>query len=89
MQQTGSIRMVRRSLPPPEKVTLKDALQILLGLVMIPLGAAILVRTIMAGAVIPAVLIGGAFIGFGVYRSLFAWGRIRWYLQDRGASRRD
>ncbi len=81
--------MVKRRLPPPEKVTVRDALQILLGLVMIPLGGVILVRTMTAGAAVPAILIGGAFVAFGVYRTLFAWGRIRWYLQARGATRRD
>ncbi len=68
-----------RRLPPPEKFTPRDVLQILLGLVMIPLGALILYDTLSLGALLPGLLIGGAFLGFGVYRTLFAWGRVRWY----------
>jgi uncharacterized membrane protein HdeD (DUF308 family) len=68
-----------KRLPPPEKFTVRDALQILLGLVMIPLGAMILYNTLRLGAVVPALLIGGAFLAFGAYRTLFAWGRVRWY----------
>lgn len=72
-----------KSLPAPVKFTVRDALQILLGVVMIPLGAAILFNTLARGAVLPALLIGGAFIAFGVYRTLFAAGRIRWYREIR------
>ncbi len=72
-----------RSLPPPSKFTIRDLLQILLGLVMIPLGMMIMVNTLVRGAVVPALLIGGAFVAFGVYRTLFAAGRIRWYRQLR------
>jgi hypothetical protein len=81
--------MRKRSLPPPERFTLRDGVQILLGLVMIPLGAVILGRTWMEGAFVPAVLIGGAFIAFGIYRGLFAWGRIRWYMRGHGAAKRE
>jgi uncharacterized membrane protein HdeD (DUF308 family) len=79
--------MQRRSLPQPEKFTLKDALQILLGVLMIPLGALIFVRTWQLGAILPAILIGGAFLCFGVYRTLFAWGRLKWYTRLRGAGK--
>ncbi len=72
-----------RSLPPPSKFTLRDLLEILIGLVMIPLGMMILFNTLVRGAVVPALLIGGAFVAFGVYRTLFAVGRIRWYRQLR------
>lgn len=81
--------MRKRDLPSPARFTLGDALQILFGLVMIPLGAVILGRTFIAGAPIPAVLIGGAFIGFGIYRTLFAWGRIRWFLEVQRTAKRD
>ena len=73
----------RRTLPPPDRFTLRDGLQILFGLIMIPLGLAILGNTLTRGAALPALLIGGAFIAFGVYRSLFAFGRVRWYRQNR------
>ncbi len=77
-----------RQLPPPQKFTLRDVLQILLGIIMVPLGLVILYRTWAAGAILPAILIGGAFIAFGIYRTLFAYGRIRWYLQSRGVTKR-
>ncbi len=68
-----------RTLPPPTKFTLRDLLQILIGLVMIPLGMMILLNTLARGALVPALLIGGAFVAFGLYRTMFAVGRIRWY----------
>ncbi len=77
----------RRALPPPEKFTIQDVLQIIVGLLAIPLGAVILVRAWMLGGYLPAVLVGGAFLGFGVYRTLFAIGRIRWYLETRRESK--
>lgn len=81
--------MARRNLPQPERFTVGDATQIFLGIVMVPLGIVIFGRTWVAGAPLAAILIGGAFIAFGVYRSLFAWGRIRWYMQSRGETRND
>ncbi len=75
----------RRQLPPPDKFTVRDGLQILFGIIMIPLGAMILFNTLMRGAVLPALLIGGAFVAFGVYRTLFAFGRMRWYRENKGA----
>ncbi len=71
------------SLPPPSQFTLHDGIQILLGLVMVPLGMMILCNTLARGAIVPALLIGGAFIAFGLHRTLFAVGRIRWYRQLR------
>ncbi len=75
--------MRRRELPPPEKFTLRDGLQILIGLLAIPLGAVILVRTWSLGGILPGLLIGGAFIAFGVYRTFVAYGRMRWYMRIR------
>ena len=73
--------MRRRSLvPPPTNVTWADRYRLVLGLIMIPLGIIILVRTLSAGIVtLPAILMGGAFIAFGVYR-LYVWiARYRMY----------
>lgn len=54
---------------PPTRATWMDFYRIGLGLLMIPLGITILVRSVVAGVVsTPAVLMGVAFIGFGVYR---------------------
>ncbi len=79
-----------RPLPPPEKFTVRDALQILLGVIMIPLGAVILYSTtslaLQHGALsraLPGILVGGAFLLFGLYRTLFAWGRIQQYRNAR------
>ncbi len=68
-----------KSLPAPEKFTVRDAFQIGFGVLMIPLGLMMLYNTLTRGAVLPALLIGGAFVAFGVYRTMFAVGRIRWY----------
>ncbi len=74
----------RRALPPHTRFTLRDGLEIMLGLIMIPLGLMILYNTVTRGAVLPGLLIGGAFVAFGVYRLTFAWGRLRWYREIRG-----
>ncbi len=74
-----------KSLPPPAAFTVRDGLQIMLGIVMIPLGLTILVNTFARGAVLPALLIGGTFVAFGVYRTAFALGRIRQYRRKGGS----
>ncbi len=81
--------MVKHRLPPPEKITFKDVLQISLGLITIPLGLAILYNALIRGVVGPALLIGGAFVAFGVYRTASAWGRLRWYWQIQGANKHE
>ncbi len=81
--------MFKSKLPPPERITFKDILQILLGLVMSPLGLVILYKALTRGIVGTALLIGGAFVVLGVYRSLSAWGRWRWYRQLQGAHKHD
>lgn len=59
-----------------------------LGLLMIPLGVIILVRTLAIAVTVPGVLIGGAFVAFGVYRLWTAWSRYRLYRQSkRGKTR--
>ncbi len=81
--------MAKCKLPPPEKITFKDILQILLGLVAIPLGLVILYNAFSRGIVGPALLIGSAFVAFGVYRTASAWGRLRWYFEIQGANNHD
>jgi hypothetical protein len=70
----------RPLVPPPSDVTWADRYRLVLGLIMIPLGTIILVRTLSAGIItLPAILMGGAFIAFGVYR-LYVWiARYRMY----------
>jgi hypothetical protein len=74
----------RRLVPPPEKATWADVYRIGLGLLMIPLGIAILVRTISAGIITPAsVLMGGAFIAYGTYRLYVGMVRYRMYKNSK------
>ena len=70
-----------RPLPPPEQFTLADACRIGLGLLMIPLGIIILVRTLAIAVTVTGVLVGGAFVAFGVYRLWLAWNRYHLYRQ--------
>jgi uncharacterized membrane protein len=70
----------RRLVPPPQKATWADLYRIGLGFLMIPLGIAILVRTISAGIITPAsVLMGAVFIAFGTYRLYVGIVRYRMY----------
>jgi hypothetical protein len=56
-------------IPPPVQATWADAYRFSLGLLMIPMGVAILLRTFAAGIYTPtALLLGLAFIAFGSYR---------------------
>ena len=79
--------MRQPSLPPPERFTVADTLRIVLGLVMIPLGVAILVRTLSIAMTVPGILIGCAFVAFGVYRLWLAWNGYRLWQQNRGKAR--
>lgn len=79
--------MRRHTFPPPEQFTAADACHIAFGLLMIPLGLAILVRTLAIAVTAPGVLVGGAFIAFGVHRLWLAWSRYRLFRQNRGSAR--
>lgn len=80
--------MRRVVLPPPEEFTLKDALQIVFGVIIIPMGAVILYDTAIRGAASLGLLTGGAFIAFGLHRTILAVSRLRWYYAHRKPSRR-
>jgi hypothetical protein len=70
----------RRLVPPPQRATWIDIYRIGLGMLMIPLGITILVRTISSGIVtLVAILMGTAFIAFGVYRLYVGIVRFRMY----------
>jgi uncharacterized membrane protein HdeD (DUF308 family) len=75
------------SLPPPERFTVKDKIQILFGLTMIPIGALILFNTSVRGGAVLGFLVGGAFIAFGLHRTMLAVGRLRWYYARRKESK--
>ena len=76
-----------RLLPPPERLTAVDVLRTVLGLLMIPLGAVILVRTLSIAVTLPGILVGVAFVGFGLHRLWVAWEGYRLYRQNRGSAR--
>ncbi len=78
--------MRRRTVPVPERVTAADVLRALMGLVMIPLGVTILVRTLSIAPTVPGVLTGCAFVAFGVHRLWTAWVGYRLYRRNRGSA---
>lgn len=75
--------MPRRALPTPERFSIADLVRVILGVLMIPLGVIILVRTLSVGATALAVMVGATFVTFGVYRLWLAWSRYRLYRQRK------
>ncbi|MGQ9684053.1 MAG: hypothetical protein ACUVX9_16090 [Anaerolineae bacterium] len=76
--------MRRRPPPgPPEIVTAGDALRILYGLLMIPLGGIILYRTLSIAVTPMGLMAGSAFIAFGLHRLWLGWSRYRLLRQGR------
>ncbi len=55
-------------LPPPERLTLTDVVQIILGFLMIPLGLVILYHALTKIPTVTAFVVSLAFLGFGLYR---------------------
>jgi len=70
----------------PERLTAADVLRALMGLVMIPLGVTILVRTLSIAVTVPGVLVGCAFVGFGVHRLWVAWVGYHLYRRNKGST---
>ena len=66
-----------RKLPPPTKFTIIDKYKLVLGVIAIALGVVILWRTIPVAISPPALMIGIAFIGFGIYRLWLGYTRIK------------
>ena len=76
--------------PPPSKATWGDAYRFGLGLLMVPLGITILARSFAAGIItLPAVLLGLAFVAFGVYRVYVGVVRYRMYKRQMSNDKRD
>jgi uncharacterized membrane protein HdeD (DUF308 family) len=69
--------VILRKLPPPTKFTIIDKYKLVLGVMAIALGVVILWRTIPVAVSPPALMIGIAFIGFGVYRLWLGYTRIK------------
>ena len=66
-----------RKLPPPTKFTITDKYKLVLGVIALILGVVILWRTIPVAISLPALMIGIAFIGFGVYRLWLGYTRLK------------
>ncbi len=60
--------MARRNLPPAERVTARDVLQLTLGAAMIPLGVVIVARVWSRSPSALGLAVGLAFVAFGTYR---------------------
>ena len=75
--------MRRHNLPPPTQFTLGDKYRIALGAAAIVLGIVILWRTVSVVISPPAILVGFAFIGFGVYRLWLGYTRLKQWKNSR------
>ena len=64
--------MIFRKLPPPTKLTITDKYKL-----MLTLGVVILWQTVAIAVSPPALMIGIAFIGFGVYRLWLGYTRLK------------
>jgi hypothetical protein len=86
-RQRSSLR--RQLVPPPSRATWGDAYRFGLGLLMIPLGITILVRAFSAGIFTPpAVILGLAFVAFGIYRVYVGVVRYRMYKRETPSMKR-
>ncbi len=79
--------MRRRPIPAPERFTVADKCHIVFGLLAIPLGLTILVRTSAIAVTVPGVLIGVAFVAFGAHRLWLGWTRYYLYRQNKERAR--
>ena len=66
-----------RKLPPPTKFTITDKYRLVLGVLALVLGIVILWRTIAIAVSLPGLMVGIAFIGFGVYRLWLGYTRLK------------
>lgn len=77
----------KRVVGPPERATWADAYRVFLGALMIPLGVAIMVRSLSAGIITPtSILLSVVLVAFGAYRLYVGIVRYRMY---RAAGRID
>ena len=75
--------MIFRKLPPPTKFTITDKYKLLLGLIAIALGVVILWRTLAIAVSPPALMVGFAFLGFGIYRLWLGYTRLKQLREKR------
>lgn len=69
--------MRRPNLPPPIAFTFGDKMRIALGGLILGLGIVILWRTLPLGVTPQGIVVGMAFIGFGVYRLWLGYTRLK------------
>ena len=69
--------MRRPNLPPPIAFTFSDKMRIAVGALILGLGIVILWRTLPLGVTPQGIVVGMAFIGFGVYRLWLGYTRLK------------
>ncbi len=69
--------MQRKNLPPPTAFTWGDKVRLAIGVIILALGAVILWRMSPFGITLQAIVVSGAFIGFGAYRMWLAYTRLK------------
>ena len=69
--------MILRKLPPPTKFTITDKYKLFLGVIALILGVVILWRTIAIAISPPGLMVGIAFLGFGIYRLWLGYTRLK------------
>ena len=70
--------MVRRQkLLPPTQFTFGDKVRLAMGALILLLGIALLWRTLPLGVSPQAIMVSGAFIGFGAYRLWLGYTRLK------------
>ncbi len=69
--------MRRQKLAPPTQFTLGDKLRIAMGALILLMGVVLLWRMLPLGITPQAIIVSGAFIGFGAYRLWLAYTRLK------------
>ncbi len=69
--------MRRQKLAPPTQFTLGDKLRIAMGALILLMGVVLLWRMLPLGITLQAIIVSGAFIGFGAYRLWLAFTRLK------------
>ena len=72
--------------PLPQKLGVRDIIQILFSILMIPLGLIILYHTVTRIRTVTGYLVGIAFVAYGTYRLIQAYSRYRQMLHNRSKS---
>jgi hypothetical protein len=79
--------VAKHAYAPPDHLTVRDAFQVLAGILSLVCGLVILARTFPYGVYLPALVSGGAFVAFGAYRLWLAWIGWQLYLAAKGRRR--